>query len=91
MTCEHLDVPDEDTWERSVFRAARMELQSLCLSRCPRNKMTRIMNCCRLVSDVLKDRLSQSDTPAGADDFFPLLVMVVCRLRLSLSLSLSLS
>ena len=81
VTCEHLDIPEEDAWEMNLFRSARLELQSMCLHRCPRNKMTRIMNCCRLVSDVLRDRLSHSDTPAGADDFFPLLVMVVLHAR----------
>ena len=81
VTCRHLDIPEEDEWEKSLFREARLELQSMSLHRCPRNKMTRIMNCCRLVSDVLKDRLSHSDTPAGADDFFPLLVMVVLHAR----------
>eukprot|EP00939_MAST-03C_sp_MAST-3C-sp1_P001758 g1758.t1 len=78
---EHLEIPSADIWERETLRLAENELVALRSHKSPRNKMVRVMNCCKLVSDVLKDRLSSSDTPAGADDFFPLLVMVVLRAR----------
>lgn len=77
VTFAHLDIPAADEWETCVFRAAKEELQAMFGHRAPGDKMMRIMNCCRLVSDVLQDRLASSETPAGADDFFPLLVMIV--------------
>lgn len=42
----------------------------------PRDKLICILNCCRVISNLLNIK---SSVPAGADDFFPVLVYVVIR------------
>lgn len=68
----HLDIPDKYCNEQS-WTLAQKELQKINTYKAPRDKLVCILNCCRVISNVL----SVSAEGAGADDFLPILIYVV--------------
>lgn len=64
----------------SPFQFAAKELQKINAFRAPREKLNCIMNCCRVINNLLLNAsLSTNRMPAGADDFLPILIYVTIR------------
>mmetsp|Transcript_8577 Transcript_8577/g.24637 ORF Transcript_8577/g.24637 Transcript_8577/m.24637 type:complete len:769 (-) Transcript_8577:204-2510(-) len=72
---EHLDIPDYFRND-AQWTLAQKELQKINSYKAPRDKLICILNCCRVITNLLNVKGSG---PAGADDFFPVLVYVVIR------------
>ncbi|URE09308.1 VPS9 [Musa troglodytarum] len=76
---DHLDVPRVFQNEASWLFAAK-ELQKINFFKAPRDKLLCIMNCCRIINNLLLDiSMSTNHTPAGADDFLPILIYVTIK------------
>ena len=76
---EHLDVPQRFCNERS-WTLAMAELQKINTFKAPRDKLVCILNCCKVVTNLLNVSAAESDgAPPGADDFLPVLIYVVLR------------
>ncbi|KAJ6816411.1 uncharacterized protein M6B38_416625 [Iris pallida] len=76
---DHLDVPKVLQNEASLLYAAK-ELQKINAFKAPREKLLCIMNCCRVINNLLLNvSLSTNHMPAGADDFLPTLIYVIIR------------
>ena len=69
---EHLDIPDKYRNESS-WTLAQKELQKINTYKAPRDKLVCILNCCRVISNLL----SITAEGAGADDFLPILIYVL--------------
>lgn len=74
---EHLDIPPEHRVEAS-WLLAQKELCKCDSYKAPRDKLVCALNCCRIISNLLRVAAEQG-APPGADDFFPVLVYVVVR------------
>ena len=74
---EHLDIPPAHRVEESWILAMK-ELGKCDSYKAPRDKLVCALNCCRIVSNLLRVAAEQG-APPGADDFFPVLVYVVVR------------
>ncbi|KAL3641333.1 hypothetical protein CASFOL_016301 [Castilleja foliolosa] len=76
---ENLDIKpvfqNEDSW-----LLAQKELQKINTYKAPRDKLVCILNCCKVISNLLLDasRASDEDHP-GADDFLPVLIYVTIK------------
>jgi len=57
---------------------AQKELQKINTYKAPRDKLVCVLNCCRVINNLLVSSASK-DSPPGADDFLPLLVLVLLR------------
>lgn len=76
---DHLDVPKVLQNEASLLYAAK-ELQKINAFKAPREKLLCIMNCCRVINNLLLNvSLSTNHMPAGADDFLPTLIYIIIR------------
>lgn len=75
---EHLDIPpntDESSW-----LLAQKELQKINTYKAPRDKLVCILNCCRVINNLLLNvSIGSKDNPPGADDFLPVLIYVVIK------------
>ncbi|KAJ0024176.1 hypothetical protein Pint_06727 [Pistacia integerrima] len=76
---EHLDIPvvlqNEASW-----LLAEKELQKMNTVKAPREKLLCIMNCCRVISNLLLNAsMSENMVLAGADDFLPVLIYVMIK------------
>ncbi|XP_010252347.1 PREDICTED: vacuolar protein sorting-associated protein 9A-like isoform X2 [Nelumbo nucifera] len=76
---EHLDIPgpyhNETSW---LF--AQKELQKMNAFKAPREKLLCILNCCRVINNLLLNvAMSSDNVPAGADDFLPILIYVTIK------------
>nr|XP_029121848.1 vacuolar protein sorting-associated protein 9A isoform X3 [Elaeis guineensis] len=76
---DHLDVPRVLHNEASWLFAAK-ELQKINTFNAPREKLLCIMNCCRIINNLLLNiSMSSNYVPAGADDFLPVLIYVTIK------------
>ncbi|XP_072964177.1 vacuolar protein sorting-associated protein 9A-like [Typha angustifolia] len=76
---DHLDVPVIIQNEASWLFAAK-ELQKINSFRSPREKLLCIMNCCQVINNLLLNvSMSMNRTPAGADEFLPILIYVTIK------------
>ncbi|XP_017700709.1 vacuolar protein sorting-associated protein 9A-like isoform X2 [Phoenix dactylifera] len=76
---DHLDVPRVLRNEASWLFAAK-ELQKINSFKVPREKLLCIMNCCRIINNLLLNiSMSTNYVPAGADDFLPVLIYVTIK------------
>ncbi|XP_061372963.1 vacuolar protein sorting-associated protein 9A-like [Gastrolobium bilobum] len=70
---EHLDIPailhNEASW-----LLAEKELQKINGFKAPHDKLLSIMNCCRVINNLLLNTAISEHVPAGADDFLPVLI-----------------
>ncbi|KAJ1420566.1 VPS9 domain [Sesbania bispinosa] len=70
MKPEHLDIPpilhNEASW-----LLAEKELQKINAFKAPYEKLLSIMNCCRVINNLLLNAAISEHVPAGADDFLP--------------------
>merc|ERR1711937_811239 len=69
---QHLDIPDKYCNESS-WTLAQKELQKINTYKAPRDKLVCILDCCRVISNLL----STTEEGAGADDFLPILIYVL--------------
>mmetsp|Transcript_16201 Transcript_16201/g.41387 ORF Transcript_16201/g.41387 Transcript_16201/m.41387 type:complete len:685 (+) Transcript_16201:495-2549(+) len=72
---EHLEIPNYFTNE-TQWGLAQKELHKINSYKAPRDKLVCILNCCRVINNLLN---MTNSGPAGADDFFPVLVYIVIR------------
>lgn len=76
---EHLDIPavlhNEASW-----LLAEKELQKVNAFKAPREKLLCILNCCRVINNLLLNAsMSQNIVLAGADDFLPVLIYITIK------------
>ncbi|XP_030934277.1 vacuolar protein sorting-associated protein 9A-like isoform X1 [Quercus lobata] len=76
---EHLDIPavlhNEASW-----LLAEKELQKINTFKAPREKLLCIMNCCRVINNLLLNAsMSENHALAGLDDFLPVLIYVTIK------------
>ena len=80
---KHLDI-NERYWDKHLWAAAQRELSGITSFTAPRAKLECIMNSCRVIFFLLNNPKQPGDRqrdPAGADEFFPLLVYVIVKAR----------
>ncbi|XP_010252348.1 PREDICTED: vacuolar protein sorting-associated protein 9A-like isoform X3 [Nelumbo nucifera] len=59
---------------------AQKELQKMNAFKAPREKLLCILNCCRVINNLLLNvAMSSDNVPAGADDFLPILIYVTIK------------
>ncbi|XP_058089986.1 vacuolar protein sorting-associated protein 9A-like isoform X2 [Magnolia sinica] len=64
----------------NAIEIAVKELQKINSSRAPREKLLCILNCCRVINNLLLNvSMSTDHIPAGADDFLPVLIYVTIK------------
>ncbi|KAK6937935.1 RABX5, catalytic core helical domain [Dillenia turbinata] len=76
---EHLDIPPVLHNEASWLLAEK-ELQKINAFKSPREKLLCILNCCRVINNLLLNvSMSENCVIAGADDFLPVLIYVTIK------------
>ncbi|KAJ6848297.1 vacuolar protein sorting-associated protein 9A-like [Iris pallida] len=76
---ENLDIKpifqNETSW-----LLAQKELQKINMYKAPRDKLVCILNCCKVINNLLLNvSMASDDNPPGADDFLPVLIYVVIK------------
>ncbi|XP_058721954.1 vacuolar protein sorting-associated protein 9A-like [Vicia villosa] len=75
---QHLDIQpvlhNESSW-----LLAEKELQKMNAFKAPQEKLSSIMNCCRVINNLLLNDAMSDHVPAGADDFLPVLIYVTIK------------
>jgi hypothetical protein len=67
---EHLEIDDKVTISNTYSRAIQ-DLQKVNQFKSPKDKLTLIVNACKLVNGIVWDISKNKDIPSGADDFLP--------------------
>ncbi|KAH9726048.1 VPS9 domain-containing protein [Citrus sinensis] len=76
---EHLDIPTFLQNEASWLLAEK-ELQKINALKAPREKVLCIMNCCRIINNLLLNAsISENVELGGADDFLPVLIYIIIK------------
>ncbi|QCD95411.1 hypothetical protein DEO72_LG6g104 [Vigna unguiculata] len=75
---EHLDIPPILQNEASLLLAEK-ELLKINAFKAPHEKLLSILNCCRVINNVLLNVAMSEHVPAGADDFLPVLIYVTIK------------
>ncbi|XP_057469619.1 vacuolar protein sorting-associated protein 9A-like isoform X2 [Actinidia eriantha] len=75
---EHLDIPKVFHSEASWLLAEK-ELQKINAFKAPREKLLCILNCCRVINNLLLNASMSEDSVPGADDFLPVLIYVTIK------------
>lgn len=76
---EYLDIKPTFQNETS-WLLAQKELQKINMYKAPRDKLFCILNCCKVINNLLLNAsISLSDNPPGADDFLPVLIYVTIK------------
>lgn len=76
---EHLDIQPNFQNETS-WLLAQKELQKINAYKAPRDKLVCILNCCRVINNLLLNvSMATNDNPPGADDFLPVLIYVTIK------------
>ncbi|XP_065881390.1 vacuolar protein sorting-associated protein 9A-like isoform X1 [Euphorbia lathyris] len=74
---ENLDIKpifqNETSW-----LLAQKELQKINMCKAPRDKLACILNCCKVINNLLLS-MASSHNPPGADDFLPVLIYVTIK------------
>ncbi|MQL91890.1 hypothetical protein Taro_024502 [Colocasia esculenta] len=76
---ENLDIKpifrNETSW-----LLAQKELQKINMYKAPRDKLVCILNCCKVINNLLLNAsIASSDNPPGADEFLPVLIFVTLK------------
>lgn len=59
---------------------AQKELQKINMNKAPRDKLVCILNCCKVINNLLLNAsISSNDNPPGADEFLPVLIYVTIK------------
>uniref|UniRef100_A0A7N0SVR1 VPS9 domain-containing protein n=1 Tax=Kalanchoe fedtschenkoi TaxID=63787 RepID=A0A7N0SVR1_KALFE len=76
---EHLDIPSY-LHNQSSWLLAEKELQKINASKAPREKLMCILNCCRVINNLLLNAsMTENRVIAGADDFLPVLIYITIK------------
>jgi len=73
---EHLDIPQHYVNE-AAWLLPQKELQKINQYKAPRDKLVCILNCCRVINNLLN--VAASSAPPGADEFLPVLIYIVIK------------
>lgn len=76
---ENLDI--KPTFQNeSSWLLAQKELQKINMYKAPRDKLVCILNCCKVINNLLLNAsIASSDNPPGADEFLPVLIYVTIK------------
>lgn len=62
------------------FQLAQKELQKINMYKAPRDKLVCILNCCKVINNLLLNAsVASNDNPPGADEFLPVLIYVTLK------------
>ncbi|XP_072992489.1 vacuolar protein sorting-associated protein 9A-like [Typha latifolia] len=76
---ENLDIKPEFQNETS-WLLAQKELQKINMYKAPRDKLVCILNCCKVINNLLLNvSISSNENPPGADEFLPVLIYVTLK------------
>ncbi|PWZ05165.1 Vacuolar protein sorting-associated protein 9A [Zea mays] len=76
---ENLDIKPEYQNETS-WLLAQKELQKINMYKAPRDKLACILNCCKVINNLLLNAsIVSNETPPGADEFLPVLIYVTIK------------
>eukprot|EP01018_Ginkgo_biloba_P035530 Gb_22502 [translate_table: standard] len=76
---EHLEILPNFQNETS-WLLAQKELQKINTYKAPRDKLVCILNCCRVINNLLLNvSMATNDNPPGADEFLPVLIYVTIK------------
>lgn len=76
---EHLDIKPPYQNETS-WLLAQKELQKINMFKAPREKIVCILNCCKVITNLLLNAsVASDDSPPGADEFLPVLIFVTLK------------
>ncbi|CAK7347061.1 unnamed protein product [Dovyalis caffra] len=76
---ENLDIKPTFQNETS-WLLAQKELQKVNLYRAPRDKLVCILNCCKVINNLLLNAsMASNENPPGADEFLPVLIYVTIK------------
>lgn len=65
------------------WQLAQKELQKINMHKAPRDKLVCILNCCKVISNLLLNAsIASNENPPGADEFLPVLIYVTLKVRL---------
>ncbi|KAM0950932.1 putative VPS9 domain, RABX5, catalytic core helical domain-containing protein [Dioscorea sansibarensis] len=79
VTPENLDIKPNFRNETS-WLLAQKELQKINMYKAPRDKLVCILNCCKVINNLLINAsIASKDNPPGADDFLPVLIYVTIK------------
>ena len=66
----------------SHIQLAEKELQKINAFKAPREKLLCILNCCKVISNlILNASIAANENPPGADEFLPVLIYVTIKVR----------
>ncbi|KAF8683609.1 hypothetical protein HU200_044530 [Digitaria exilis] len=76
---ENLDIKPDYQNETS-WLLAQKELQKINMYKAPRDKLSCILNCCKVINNLLLNAsIVSNDNPPGADEFLPVLIFVTIK------------
>ncbi|KAL4295879.1 hypothetical protein GQ457_12G014990 [Hibiscus cannabinus] len=76
---ENLDIKPTFQNETS-WLLAQKELQKINMYKAPRDKLVCILNCCKVINNLLLNAsIASNENPPGADDFLPVLIYVTLK------------
>ncbi|XP_068344873.1 vacuolar protein sorting-associated protein 9A-like [Pyrus communis] len=76
---ENLDIKPTFQNETS-WLLAQKELQKINMYKAPRDKLVCILNCCKVINNLLmKASVASNENPPGADEFLPVLIYVTLK------------
>ncbi|XP_044512194.1 vacuolar protein sorting-associated protein 9A-like [Mangifera indica] len=76
---EYLDIKSNFQNESS-WLLAQKELQKINMYKAPRDKLVCILNCCKVINNLLLNAsMASNDNPPGADEFLPVLIYVTIK------------
>jgi hypothetical protein len=78
LFCVSATCPSPPRNEQS-WLLAQKELQKINQYKAPRDKLVCLLNCCRVLNNMLNVSVPPGEAPPGADDFLPVLVYVLLR------------
>ncbi|KAF5190295.1 Vacuolar protein sorting-associated protein 9a [Thalictrum thalictroides] len=66
----------------SSWLLAQKELQKINMCKAPREKLVCILNCCKVINNLLLNAsITSNEHPPGADEFLPVLIYVTLKVR----------
>ena len=66
-----------------LMQLAQKELQKINMYKAPRDKLVCILNCCKVISNLLLNAsIAAKENPPGADEFLPVLIYVTIKVNL---------
>mmetsp|Transcript_25879 Transcript_25879/g.56232 ORF Transcript_25879/g.56232 Transcript_25879/m.56232 type:complete len:345 (-) Transcript_25879:47-1081(-) len=80
LSRDHLEIRQMGAQWLPIWQKAGAELSKINHYRSPRDKIVCILNCCRVITTILKDSAAeQGDKLPGADEFLPALIYVILK------------